>query len=108
MVTGSLQSAALATRLARCKRSALALAAANVALALVFSLTIFAEFLHSHERLEFRPAVYFVLQVAATFAAAVGLANRKESGWLFWPVWLWNFALIFALVYLRFFFRVYF
>ncbi len=27
---------------------------------------------------------------------------------VFWPVWLWNFVMVYALVYLKFFFRVYF
>jgi hypothetical protein len=46
--------------------------------------------------------------VAAAVATTIGPAKRKESGWLFWPVWLWNFAMIYSLVGLRFFFRLYF
>ena len=108
VVTGSLQLGALATRVAGRKRAALAMAATNAALALAFSLMIFAEFLRSHERMELGPAVILALQVAAAVAAAIALAKRTESGWLFWPVWLWNFVMVYALVRLRFFFRVYF
>lgn len=108
VVTGSLQLGALATRLARCRRAALIMAGTNTALALAFSVMIFAEFVQSHERIELGPVVLFALQVAAGVAAAVGLAKRRESGWLFWPVWLWNVAMIYALVRLRFFFHVYF
>ena len=108
VVTGFLQLGALATRVARCKRAALTMAGTNAALALAPSLVIFAEFLQSHERIELGPVVLFALQVAAGVAAAIGIAKRRESGWLFWPVWLWNFAMIYALVYLRFFFRLYF
>lgn len=54
-------------------------------------------------------AVFGALQAAAAGVAAIGLAKRRESGrWLFWPVWLWNFVMVYALVYLKFFFRVYF
>ena len=45
VVTGSLQLGALATRLASFKRAALIIAGTNTALALAFSLMIFAEFL---------------------------------------------------------------
>ncbi len=108
VVTGSLQLGALATRVARRKRAALIMAGMNTALGLAFSLMIFAELLLSQEGIEFRLVALFTLQVAAAVAAAIGLAKRRESGWLFWPVWLWNFAMIYALVYLRFFFRLYF
>jgi tellurite resistance protein TehA-like permease len=108
VVTGSLQLGAPATRAARCNRAALAMSGTNAALALAFCVVIFAEFLRNHERTELWPAVVFALQVAATVATAIGVAKRIGSGWLFWPVWLWNFALIYALVYLRFFFRIYF
>jgi len=108
VVTGSLQLGALATRVAGRKRAALAMAGTNAALALAFSLVMFVEFLTSQEGLDLRSAVLFALQVAATVAAAIGVAKRRESGWLFWPVWLWNFAMVYGLVYLRFFFRVYF
>jgi hypothetical protein len=68
---------------------------------------IFAEFVQSHERREFWEAVLLVLllvlQVAAAVAAAIGLAKRRESGWLFWPMWLWNFVMVYELVHLRFF-----
>ena len=108
VVTGSLQSGALGTRVAKRRRAALALAGTNTALAFAFSLMIFAEFLQSHERREFWEAVLLVLllvlQVAAAVAAAIGLAKRRESGWLFWPVWLWNFVMVYELVRLRFFF----
>ena len=104
VVTCSLQLGALATRVARRKRAALAMAGTNTALAFAFSLLIFAEFLQSHEKREPWLAVLLVLPVAAAVAAAIGLAKRRESGWLFWPVWLWNFVMIYELVRLRFFF----
>ena len=104
VVTCSLQLGALTTRVAGRKRASLAMAGTNTALALAFSLLIFAEFLQSHERLDLRLAVFLVLQGAAAVAAAIGLAKRRESGWLFWPVWLWNFVLIYELVRLRLFF----
>ena len=107
VVTGSLQLGALGTRVAKRKRAALAMAGTNTALALAFSLMIFAEFLQSHERRELWEAVLLVLllvlQMAAAVAAAIGLAKRRESGWLFWPVWLWNFVMVYELVRLRFF-----
>ena len=99
-----MQLGALATRVTRHKRAALALAGTNTALAFVFSLMIFAEFLQSHERMKPLLAVLLVPQWAAAVAAAIGLAKRRESGWLFWPVWLWNFVMIYELVRLRFFF----
>lgn len=108
VVTGCLQLGALATRVVGRKRAALAMAGTNTALAFAFSLVIFAEFLLSHDRMELGPAILFALQVAATVVAAIGLAKRRESGWLFWPVWFWNFVMIYGLVRLRFFFRVYF
>ncbi len=108
VVTGSLQLGALGTRLARCKCAAFIMVGTNTALTLAFSLMIFAESLQSHERIELGPVVLLALQVAAGVVAAVGLAKRRESGWLFWPAWLWNFAMIYALVRLRFFFHVYF
>jgi uncharacterized membrane protein YoaK (UPF0700 family) len=107
VVTGSLQLGALGTRVAKRRRAALALAGTNTALAFAFSLMIFAEFLQSHERREFWETVLLVvllvLQVAAAVAVAIGLAKRRESGWLFWPVWLWNFVMVYELVRLRFF-----
>ena len=107
VMTGSLQLGALGTRVAKRSRAALALAGTNTALAFAFSLMIFAEFLQSHERRELWEAVLLVLllvlQMAAAVAAAIGLAKRRESGWLFWPVWLWNFVMVYELVRLRFF-----
>lgn len=108
VVTGSLQSGALATRIARSNRAAFGMSGLNAALALAFSLVILIESLRSRETMDLWPAVVFVLQVAATVATAIGLAKSRESGWLFWAPWLWNFVLIYALVYLRFFFRIYF
>ena len=108
VVTASLQLGALGTRVAKRRRAALAMAGTNTALALAFSLMIFVEFLQSHERREFWEVVLLVLllvlQVAAAVAAAIGLAKRRESGWLYWPVWLWNFVMVYELVRLRFFF----
>jgi len=107
VVTSSLQLGALGTRVAKRRRAALALAGTNTALASAFSLMIFVEFLQSHERREFWETalllVLLVLQVAAAVAVAIGLAKRRESGWLFWPVWLWNFVMVYELVRLRFF-----
>ena len=106
VVTCSLQLGALATRVAKRWRAALAMAGTNTALSFAFSLMILAEFLQSRERMKPWLAVLLllVLQVAAAVAAAIGLAKRKESGWLFWPVWLWNFVMVYELVRLRFFF----
>jgi hypothetical protein len=108
VVTGSLQLGAVATRLAGRRRAALALAGTNTALALALSLMEYRQFLQGHEGMEAGRAVFFVLPVAAAVAAGIGLAKRTGSGWLFWPVWLWNFAMIYALVVFRFFFRFYF
>jgi len=106
VVTSSLQLGALATRITGRSRAALALAATNNALALALSLMEYRQVLQGHEGLEPWRAVFFALPMAAAVAAGMGLAKRKESGWLFWPVWLWNFAMIYALVVFRFFFRV--
>jgi uncharacterized membrane protein len=85
---------------------------ANAALALALTLLICGgETLASREKIHAVSAVAAVivaLEAAAVGAAAFGLAKRRESGWLFWPVWLWNFVMVYALVYLRFFFRLYF
>ena len=102
VVTGSLQVGALVTRIAGRKYAALAMAGANAALAL--ALTLFG-FWGGPRR---ENAVFGALQAAAAGVAAIGLAKRRESGrWLFWPVWLWNFVMVYAFVYLKFFFRVY-
>jgi hypothetical protein len=103
VVTCSLQLGALATRVAKRSRAALALAGTNTALSFGFNLMIFAEVLQNRERIEFWLALLLVLQVAAVVAAAIGLAKRRESGWLFWPVWLSNFVMVYELVCLRFF-----
>jgi uncharacterized membrane protein YhaH (DUF805 family) len=81
------------------------MAGTNAALALAFSLMDFPSSWRSHESRELWPVVLFALALAAALATAIGLAKRRESGWLFWPVWLWNFVMIYVLVYLRFFFR---
>jgi tellurite resistance protein TehA-like permease len=108
----SLQLGALATHVTGRKLAALAMAGMNTALALAFTFMIFAEFLRSHERRQPGDVALLLLEVAvavaAAVAAAIGLAKRRKSGWLFWPVWLWNFVMIYFLVYLRFFFRIYF
>ena len=104
VVTCSLQLGALATRVAKRRRAALAMAGTNTALSFAFSLMTFAEFLQSRERMKFLLAVLLVPQWAAAVAATIGLAKRRESGWLFWPVWLWNFVMVYELVRLRFFF----
>jgi hypothetical protein len=108
VVTGFLQLGALATRIAGRKRAALAMAGANAALALALTLLISVGALTSREKIGAAIALFVALGAAAAGAAAIGLAKRRESGWLFWPVWLWNFVMVYALVYMRFFFRVYF
>jgi len=108
VLTGALQVGALATRIMGRGRAALVLAAMNTAVALALVLVVAAEFLANHERVELVPAVLFALQVTAAVAAVIGVVKRREPGWLFWPVWLWSFGMIYALVRLRFFFRVYF
>ncbi|MGA7623340.1 MAG: hypothetical protein WB630_01830 [Candidatus Acidiferrales bacterium] len=105
-VTGFLQLGALATRIAGRKRAALAMAGANAALALALTLLISGGALMSREKIGASTALFVALEATAAGAAAVGLAKRRESGWLFWPVWLWNF--VYALVRLRFFLRLYF
>ena len=110
VVTSSVQLGALATRIARRKLSALAMAGANAALALALTLLIFGRPLVNGRKLDAAPAVFGVgaLALAAAVAAAIGLVKRSESGWLFWPVWLWNFVMVYALVYMKFFFRLVF
>lgn len=106
VVTCCLQLGALAMRVTKRSRAAFAMAGTNTALSFAFSLMIFAEFLQSRERMKpwLLVLVVLTLQVAAAVAAVIGLAKRRESGWLFWPVWLWNFVMIYELVRLRFFF----
>jgi hypothetical protein len=106
VVTSSLQLGAVATRLAGRRRPALALAGTNTALALALSLMEYRQVLQGHAGMEPGRAAFFVLPTAAAIAAGMGLGKRKESGWLFWPVWLWNFVMIYALVVFRLFFRV--
>lgn len=106
VVTGAVQLGALATHIAGRKRAALAMAGANAALALVFALVIFGGALAHRENIDTPNAVIMTLAVAAAAGAAIGLIKRKESGWLFWPVWVWNFAMIYVLVRLRFFFQL--
>ena len=106
VVTGFLQLGALATRIAGRKRAALAMAGANAALALALTLLIYAGALSSRERIDVAAALFMALETAASGAAVFGLAKRRESGWLFWPVWLCNFVMVYALVFLRFFFRL--
>lgn len=109
VVTGFLQLGALATRIAGRKRAALAMAGANAALALALTLLISGGALASREKIDTATAAVFVaLEAAAAGAAAIGMAKRRESGWLFWPVWFWNFVMVYVLVRLRFFFRLYF
>jgi hypothetical protein len=108
VVTGSLQVGALATRIAGRKRVALAMAGTNAALALALTLQDFVVFMRSNQKMDLAEAALLALAVAAAGAAAIGLAMRRESVWLFWPVWLWNFGMIYMLIDLRFFFRVYF
>lgn len=106
VVAGFLQLSALATRIAGRKRAALAMAGANAALAFALTLLIFGGALGSREKIDAAAVLFVALEAAAAAAAAVGLAKRRESGWLFWPVWLWNFVMVYALVSLRFFFRL--
>jgi hypothetical protein len=107
-VTGSLQLGAVATRIAGRKHAALAMAGANAALGLALALLIFGAALASREKTDAATAVVVALEATAAGAAAIGLAKRRESGWLFWPVWVWNFVMVYGLVRFRFFFRVYF
>ena len=102
------QLGALATRMAGRRHAALAVAGANAALALALTLLISGGALVSREKIGAAAALFVALGAAAAGAAAIGLAKRRESGWLFWPVWLWNFVMVYGLVYMRFFFRVYF
>ena len=108
VVTGSLQVGALATRLAGRKRVALAMAGTNAALALALALLDFVVLMRSNQKMELADAAPLALAVTAAGAAAIGLAKQRESVWPFWLVWLWNFGMIYLLIYLRFFFRVYF
>ena len=108
VVTGSLQVGALATRIAGRKRAALAMAGANAALALALTLLISGGALVNREKIDAATPVFVALEAAPAGAAAIGLTKLRESGWLFWPVWLWNFVMVWALVYLRFFFRLVF
>jgi hypothetical protein len=103
LVTVSLQLGALATRILGRKYSALAMAGANAALALALVLVTF-----RGEKIKAAIVVFVALNAAAAVAAAIGLVKRRESGWLFWPVWIWNFLMVWALVYLRFFWRLVF
>jgi hypothetical protein len=103
VVTGCLQLGALVTRMAGRRHAALAMAGANAALALVLTLLI----ISGGEKIDAAIAVFVGLEATAAGTAAIGLAKRKESGWLFWPMWLWNFLMVYALVRLRFFFRVF-
>jgi hypothetical protein len=82
------------------------MAGANALVALALALFIFIGPLTNGQKPEAIAALIVALEVAATAAAAIGLAKRTESGWLFWPVWLWNFVMIYGLVYMRFFFRI--
>ena len=107
-VTGALQLGALATRVIGRRRAALLMAGANAVLGFALSLMVLAGAVGSHERMELTLIVLVALQVAAAVASTVGWIKRREPGWVFWPVWLWNFAMIYALVRLRFFFRLYF
>ena len=107
-VTGSLQLGAVATRITGRKHAALAMVGANAALALALTLLIFGAALASREKIDAATAVFVALEAAAAGAAAFGLAKRRESSWLFWPVWVWNFVMVYVLVQFRFFFRVYF
>lgn len=106
VLTCSLQLGALAARVSKHRLAAFVMAGANTALSFAFSLMIFAEFLQSRERMKpwLVVSVLFALQVAAVVAAAIGLIKRRDSGWLFWPVWLSNFVMIYELFHLRFFF----
>jgi hypothetical protein len=106
VVVGFLQLGALATRIAGRKRAALATAGANATLALALTLLIYSGALASREKIDAAAALFVALEAAAAGAAAIGLAKRRESGWLFWPVWLWNFVMVYALVSLRFFLRL--
>jgi len=108
VVTGALQVGALVKRLAGRNRAALAMAGTNAALALVLALVDFVVVMRSNQKMDLAEAAVVVLAAAATGAAAIGLAMRRESSWLFWPVWIWNLGLIYLLISLRFFFRVYF
>lgn len=108
VVTGSLQLGAIATRIAGRKRAALAMAEANAALALALTLLDVVVLMRSTEKMELAQAVILALAVAAAVAPIMGLAKRRESGWLFWPVWLWNFVMVYVLIKLRFFLHVYF
>ena len=105
-VTGFLQLGALATRIAGRKRAALGMAGANAALALALTLLVFVGALGSREKIDAAAVLFMAPEAAAAGAAAIGLAKRTETGWLFWPVWLWNFVMVYALVRLRFFFRL--
>jgi hypothetical protein len=107
-VTGSLQLGAVATRIAGRKHAALAMAGANAALALALTLLIFGALLANREKIDAPTVVFVALQGAAAGAAAIGLAKRRESSWLYWPAWVWNFVMVYFLVHLRFFFRVHF
>lgn len=106
VVIGSLQLGALVTQVAGRKRVALAMAGTNAAITVALCIVVLVGFLRNHGRFELLPTVFVVLNVAAATAAAIGLAMRRESDWLFWPVWLWNFVLLYLLVQLRFFFHL--
>jgi hypothetical protein len=106
VVTGFLQLGALATRITGRKRAALVMAAVNAAIALALTLFISVGALTSRERIHVVNALFVTVEVGVAGAAAIGLAKRKESGWLFWTVWLWNFVMVYALVRVRFFLQL--
>ena len=90
------------------RKGALRQRSSNAAVALGLTLLTSVGLLTSMEKIDAAFAVFVALEAAATGASAIGPAKRRESGWLFWPVWLWNFVMVYGLVRLRFFFRLYF
>jgi hypothetical protein len=99
--SGGLQAAALALRAAGKHRAALWLAGSNAGLALGMALLFFIALAKAKPWEHLGPVeIAFVgVEAAAVLAAAVGLARRSASGWLFWPVWGWNFTFAVALLY---------
>ncbi len=105
--TSGLQLSGLWLRLSRRNLTALWTAGSNVTIALALSVIALGGS-GSPERWKTLVAGVVAFECASLTAVATGVIVRRLAGILFWPVWLWNFHLIYVLVRVRFFFHVYF
>ena len=105
--TCGLQLAGLWLRLSRQNQTALWTAGSNATIALALSVIALGGS-GSPQGWKMFLAGVVALQCACLITVATGVIVRRLAGILFWPVWLWNFHLIYVLVRVRFFFRVYF